>query len=69
MNESSGKDSQPRYTWPWFVLAAFLLAVALAVLWLSFEVRRLRRQRDPFQYAPPARTNAAQSPDRLEFTL
>jgi quinoprotein glucose dehydrogenase len=65
MDPSAGEDAKPRYRWPWFVLGAFLLAVALAVLWMSFEVRRLRRQRDPFPYNPPARTNAAVSPDRL----
>ena len=32
-----------RYTWPWFVLAAVLLAIALAVLWMSREVERARR--------------------------
>ena len=31
---------------PWFVLAAFLLGVALAVLWISFEVRKVEQERD-----------------------
>jgi hypothetical protein len=57
MDESSNQDPKPRYRWPWFVLAAFVLAVALAVLWLSFEVRRLRRQREPYQLPPAASTN------------
>ena len=35
-----------RYTWPWFVLAAVLLAIALAVLWMSKEIARTRRIRD-----------------------
>ena len=35
-----------RYKWPWFVLLAFLAAVGLAVLWLSFEIRRTQRIRD-----------------------
>jgi len=35
-----------RYVWPWFVLAAFILAVILAVLWMSSEVARTRRIRD-----------------------
>jgi hypothetical protein len=35
-----------RYVWPWFVLAAFLAAIGLAVLWLSVEIDRTRRVRD-----------------------
>jgi hypothetical protein len=35
-----------RYRWPWFVLAALLLAIALAILWMSYEVRRTRQIRD-----------------------
>ena len=44
-----------RYTWPWFVLAAVLLAIALAVLWMSKEIARTRRIRD--LNAPPPATN------------
>jgi hypothetical protein len=47
--------SQRRYTWPWFVLAAVLLAIALAVLWMSKEIARARRIHD--LNAPPALTN------------
>jgi hypothetical protein len=42
-----------RYRWPWLVLAAFLLGVALAVLWLSFEVRKVERERN-LNTPPPA---------------
>ena len=38
--------SEKNYRWPWFVLAAFLLAVLLAVLWMSFAVRHERQERD-----------------------
>jgi hypothetical protein len=40
--------SEPKqnYKWPWFVLAAFVAAVALAVLWMSFAVHRERQERD-----------------------
>jgi len=43
-----------RYTWPWFVLAAFLLGVVLAIFWMSAEVKRTRerRQADPFRSPP-----------------
>ena len=35
-----------RYRWPWFVLAAFLAAVVLAVVWMSFAVMHEKDQRD-----------------------
>jgi hypothetical protein len=47
--------NQRRYTWPWFVLAAILLAIALAVLWMSKEVARARRIRE--LNSPPPRTD------------
>jgi hypothetical protein len=36
-----------RYQWPWFVLAAFLLGLALAILWMIFDVRTIERERNP----------------------
>jgi hypothetical protein len=39
-------ENPRRYRWPWFVLAAFLLAVALAIAWLSFAVHREKQERD-----------------------
>ncbi len=44
MNEPNEKPR--RYKWPWFVLAAFLLGLALAVLWLSFDVRKVEQERN-----------------------
>jgi len=45
MNEPEEK-APPRYRWPWFVLAAFLLGVALAILWMSFAVRKVEQERN-----------------------
>jgi hypothetical protein len=47
MNQSRGTPS-PRtgYRWPWLVLTALLLGVVLAILWMSFAVRRTRELRD-----------------------
>jgi hypothetical protein len=39
-------ENPRRHRWPWLVLAAFLLGVALAVLWIRFEVRKVERERD-----------------------
>ena len=46
---------QRHYTWPWFVLAAVVLAITLAVLWMSKEIERTRRIRD--LNAPASRTD------------
>ena len=39
-------ENPPRHQWPWFVLAAFLLAVALAIVWMGFAVHREKQERD-----------------------
>ena len=36
----------PGHRWPWLVLAAFLLGVALAILWIRFEVLKVERERN-----------------------
>jgi hypothetical protein len=43
---SDRSEPPRRYKWPWFVLAAFLLSVVLAVLWMSFEIRKVERERN-----------------------
>jgi len=37
--EPSGR----RHRWPWLLLAAVLLALLLAAVWLSKEIERIRR--------------------------
>jgi hypothetical protein len=39
-NPNAEPPNPPHYRWPWFVLAAFVLAVVLAVIWMTVEVRR-----------------------------
>jgi len=46
MGEQNEDAPKRRYLWPWLVLAAFLLGVALAILWMSFEVRNVERARN-----------------------
>jgi hypothetical protein len=46
LEPSSQSNQRPRYVWPWFVLAAFLVAIVLAVLWMSQEIKRTRWIRD-----------------------
>jgi hypothetical protein len=43
------------YRWPWFVLAAVLLFVALTIVWMSFAVKRERQERD---FSTPIPTGA-----------
>jgi len=50
-----------KYTWPWFVLAAFLLGLLLAGLWMTKEIQRAKRIRDA--NAPTALQPAA-APDK-----
>jgi len=40
------EETPPRYRWPWFVLAAFLLGVVLAIVWMGYAVHRERQERD-----------------------
>ena len=47
----------PHYRWPWFVLGAVLLAILLAVLWMSWEIQRTKRIRD--LNSPPTGTRSA----------
>jgi len=39
-------ESPQRYQWPRFVLAAFLLAVVRAIVWMCFAVHREKQERD-----------------------
>jgi hypothetical protein len=45
-SQDNQRPSNQRYKWPWFVLAALLLGIALAILWMSFEIKRTKRNRD-----------------------
>jgi len=35
-----------RYRWPWFVLAAVLISIVLAVAWVGFAVKKVEQQRN-----------------------
>jgi hypothetical protein len=54
-------ENPPRYQWPWFVLAAFLLGVALAIVGMSFAVHREKQER------AVAGQHGALRASRLEF--
>jgi len=46
------RNRQPRYKWPWFVLAAVLLGILLSVLWVTAAARRTRELRETDPFAP-----------------
>jgi hypothetical protein len=48
------RNKNPRhYQWPWFVLAAVLLFVALTIVWVSFAVKKVEQERN-FKAPVPA---------------
>ncbi len=55
---------KPRYTWPWFALGAVVLAIVLAVAWMSKEVARARRIHELNAPAPQTNRAAPNAPPR-----
>jgi hypothetical protein len=47
MNEPENNLPPRQYKWPWFVLAMVLLGIVLAIVWMSFEVRKVEQERHP----------------------
>jgi len=50
-------DPKPKYKWPWFVLAAVVLFIAMAIIWMSLAVKKEEQQRDfsaPLPASAPA---------------
>lgn len=44
MNEPN--KNPRRYQWPWFALAAVVLFIVLAVIWVTLAAEKVERQRD-----------------------
>ena len=56
MNDSDAP--KPKYLWPWLVLAAAVLAIVLAVVWVAFAAKKVEQQRDgdtPLPNSAPGR--------------
>jgi hypothetical protein len=45
-NDKQTATPPPRHRWPWFLLGAVVLAIVLAVLWMTREIERTRRLRE-----------------------
>jgi hypothetical protein len=57
-NRGTMSEPQRKYRWPWLVLAAVLLGIALAVFWVGLAAKKVAQQRDfgvPLPAAAPAR--------------
>lgn len=53
MTETPDENPPKRnYKWPWFVLAAVVVFIALAVLWVSLAAKRVEQERDVIAPAP-----------------
>jgi hypothetical protein len=58
MSAPEDNSPQPKYKWPWFVLAFVVVGIALAVLWVALAARKIEHQRDlvePLPSTTPAR--------------
>jgi len=47
MNDEPKKEREPRRMWPWFVLVALLLGIALFAIWVWFAVQGVKRMKHP----------------------
>jgi hypothetical protein len=61
-DDHSPAEPRRRYTWPWWVLGAFVLAVVMSVLWMSREIARTRQIRDLNAPSAPGDQAAPVSP-------
>lgn len=52
MNELQDRLPKRKYTWPWFVLAAVVLGIVLAIIWVALAARKVEEQRDFGQPLP-----------------
>jgi uncharacterized membrane protein len=46
VNKQNEIPPKRNYKWPWFVLAAVVLGVVLAIVWMSFAIHREQQERD-----------------------
>jgi hypothetical protein len=74
MDTQDGSTHRPRYRWPWFLLAAVILGVVLAIVWMTAAIREVQEQRDPMYPGPrpsatPASGTNARVPESIRDAL
>ena len=58
MNEPGENPPKQNLKWPWFAAVAVVLAIVLAVVWMTFAVRKIERESDfsaPLPSSAPTR--------------
>ena len=58
MQKPRGDAAKRNFRWPWMVGAAVVLAIALAIVWMSIAVKKVGRERDfntPLPNSAPVR--------------
>ena len=57
MSELDNNSPQQKHRWPWFAAAAVLLAIVLAIVWVTIAAKKVEQQRDfaPLPDSAPAR--------------
>ena len=58
MNKAGEYPPKRNYQWPWIVGAVVVLGIALAIVWMSFAVRKVERERSvnaPLPNSAPVR--------------
>ncbi len=58
MNKAGESPPKQNYKWPWFVGTALVLGIVLAIVWMSFAVRKVERERNlnaPLPHSAPVR--------------
>jgi|HubBroStandDraft_2_1064218.scaffolds.fasta_scaffold2727540_1 hypothetical protein len=46
MNDPAKDIPKRTYQWPWFLLAAVVLGIVLAVIWVGYAAHREKEERD-----------------------
>jgi uncharacterized membrane protein YqiK len=44
MNEPEENSARQNLKWPWFAAAAVVLGIVLAIVWMTFAVKKVERE-------------------------
>jgi hypothetical protein len=66
---AEANKNQRRYKWPWLVAAAVALGLALAIIWMTFAVRNVERERDLNAPLPGGKAHTGSHPGKDQIAL